>query len=301
MELFEHFMESWNDPAMRHAILAHFPVVLSILGVPAVIVAAIAGGRWQSLRWLALALFLVLAACGFVTRNSGEWAHDAVRGSVSEEAHEVLEEHEELGEKVWMFAAGVSVLLAVSFIGKPIVRWSAVGLAVLGSLATAGWVGNTAEHGGRLVYDHGTGVATGGMDWLEAAGETAAPDDDPRLVFFRAEIRPLLVEHCMRCHNPKRQKRSGGLNQTTIAGLLAGGESGPAIVPGGPGSSLIIQRVTAEDEDDRMPPDEELTAGQIEALRRWISEGAVWEAPPAEPEEEPVEPSGEVPGQSGGG
>ena len=67
----------------------------------------------------------------------------------------------------------------------------------------------------------------------------------------------------------------------SIANLLAGGRSGePAVVPGNPSASSIIQRVRHEDEDERMPPmGDALTEDQIQALEKWISQGAVWESP----------------------
>ena len=155
-------------------------------------------------------------------------------------------------------------------------RLAAAWLAVAGSLFAAAWVASSADHGGRLVYEHGAGTPDR-IAGLVAADASAADDQDARITYFDRVVRPILVENCLRCHNPKRAERSGGLDQTTIAGLLAGGRSGPAVVPGRPGESLLIQSVRGTDPDLLMPPgDEQLSDEQVTALERWIAEGAVW-------------------------
>lgn len=59
-------------------------------------------------------------------------------------------------------------------------------------------------------------------------------------------------------------------------GLLLGGESGPAVVPGNPEKSLLLCAVGYVDKQLQMPPKKQLTAEQIADLTKWITEGAVW-------------------------
>src|SRR5438105_2609091 len=59
--------------------------------------------------------------------------------------------------------------------------------------------------------------------------------------FFEQKIRPVLVKHCYECHSVEAKKKRGGLRLDTRAGLLEGGDSGPALVPGKPVSSLLIK------------------------------------------------------------
>ena len=272
-----HFMDAWSDPGMRHAMVVHFPIVLSVVGVPVAVAAALIRDETRAMRWTALVLYVAFALSGMLARNSGHDAHDAVYGSLSDEAQRLLEEHEELGHKVWLFGAAVAVLVGVSFARSRKLRLPSSWLAVAVAVAAAGWVANTADHGGRLVYEHGAGTPD---EIAELLGRDAAtgPSEDARITFFRRVIRPILIENCFRCHNPRRAERAGGLNQTTIAGLLAGGRSGPAVVPGRPNESLVIQAVRGTDPDFRMPPgDEVLTDEQIAALERWIAEGVAWE------------------------
>ncbi len=272
------FLDAWNDPAMRHAMVGHFPIVLSLVGLVLAVALAVGKGRSDTLRWVTLAVYIALLACAFVTKQSGENAHDAVSGSLDDPAHELLEEHEELGEKVWLFSIGLVLLVGATFVSKPMVRVSAAWVAVAGGLFVAGWVANTADHGGRLVYEHGVGTPARLAELL-GGGEAGLSAGDPRVAFFRDEVRPILADNCWRCHNPDRKRRSGNLDQTTIEGMLTGGHSGPAIVPGRPDESLLIQAVRWESEDLQMPMGkDQLPAEMIAKLERWVREGAVWES-----------------------
>jgi hypothetical protein len=238
---------------------------------------AVGKGRSDALRWVTLGVYIALLACAFVAKQSGENAHDAVSAALSDPAHELLEEHEELGEKVWLFGIGLVLLVGGTFVSKPAVRLPCAWVAVAGGVFVLGWVSNTADHGGRLVYEHGAGTPDRLAELL-VEGESGLSAGDPRVAFFRDEVRPILADKCWRCHNPNRKRRAGNLDQTTIAGMLTGGDSGPAVAPGRPDESLLIQAVRWEIEDLQMPMGKaRLPAEMIAKLERWIREGAVWE------------------------
>ncbi len=98
-----------------------------------------------------------------------------------------------------------------------------------------------------------------------------------KLQFFEAQVRPLLVTHCIDCHGPDIQEN--GLRLDSHAGLLKGGTRGAAIVPGDAQRSLLIQAVRHVDEDLAMPPeDDPLPEDAQLALARWIDDGAHWPA-----------------------
>src|SRR5690606_2042331 len=79
------------------------------------------------------------------------------------------------------------------------------------------------------------------------------------------------LARCTPCHGEERQRK--GLRLDDRAALLRGGRSGPAIVPGDPDGSLLVQRVAGVGK--RMPPEgEPLGAREIAALRAWIVAGA---------------------------
>jgi hypothetical protein len=104
-----------------------------------------------------------------------------------------------------------------------------------------------------------------------------ATDKPGNPVSFNRQIRPILSERCIKCHGGV--KEAGGLNLQFREWALKGGKSGtPAIVPGDPGKSELMARLTTKDEDDRMPKKSApLTPEQIVLLQRWIAEGALWE------------------------
>ena len=96
-------------------------------------------------------------------------------------------------------------------------------------------------------------------------------------VSFNREVRPLLNEHCVKCHGGV--KEAGGMNLQFREEALKEGESGEiAIVPGKPEASAMIDRLTTDDKSERMPKKQPpLKPGQIAVLKQWIAEGARWE------------------------
>lgn len=93
--------------------------------------------------------------------------------------------------------------------------------------------------------------------------------------FFETKIRPLLADHCYKCHSHDAQKVKGGLLLDTKDDLLKGGDSGPAIVPGDVEKSLLIKAVRYTDDDLQMPPKgKKLPAEQIASLEAWVKMGA---------------------------
>lgn len=101
---------------------------------------------------------------------------------------------------------------------------------------------------------------------------------EPSLSFNR-DIRPILAEHCFKCHGQDGAVRKAGLRLDTPEGAFALLESGQAaLVPGDPAVGSLMHRITTADPDDRMPPEgEALDAAEIETLRTWIAQGAVFE------------------------
>jgi hypothetical protein len=93
--------------------------------------------------------------------------------------------------------------------------------------------------------------------------------------FFENQVRPILSKSCQHCHGAKKQ--NGSLRLDSRAAALRGGERGPALVPGAPARSLLIQ-VVRHRGDLHMPPRQKLSERQIKILEQWIQEGAYWPA-----------------------
>ncbi|MFO0800588.1 MAG: PSD1 and planctomycete cytochrome C domain-containing protein [Gemmataceae bacterium] len=93
--------------------------------------------------------------------------------------------------------------------------------------------------------------------------------------FFEKAVRPVLVERCLGCHAADKAK--GGLRLDTRDGVLKGGDSGPAAVPGKLADSLLVKAIRYAD-DVRMPPKEKLPERERLALERWVEMGLPWPA-----------------------
>ncbi|MDB6124462.1 MAG: hypothetical protein JWQ71_3455 [Pedosphaera sp.] len=93
--------------------------------------------------------------------------------------------------------------------------------------------------------------------------------------FFEKKIRPILVDNCYKCHSHDSEKVKGGLLLDTRDGLLKGGDTGPALIPGDVDKSLLIQAVRYGNKDLQMPPnDRQLASNQIQDLEAWVKMGA---------------------------
>ncbi len=112
------------------------------------------------------------------------------------------------------------------------------------------------------------------LAFLAAVAGLAAGQDPEGIEFFEKRIRPVLAERCYGCHSARAQKVKGGLLLDTRAGLLKGGQGGPAIVPGDPDRSLLIRALRYADEELQMPPKGRLPADQVAAFEEWVRRGA---------------------------
>ena len=100
-----------------------------------------------------------------------------------------------------------------------------------------------------------------------------APSNDEEVLFNR-HIRPILSENCFACHGPDEQARQADLRLDTSEGVLA------AITSGSHSASTLMDRLTASDPEQKMPPAEsgkQLSAHQIDVIRQWIDQGATWQ------------------------
>ncbi|MEX2214976.1 MAG: PSD1 and planctomycete cytochrome C domain-containing protein [Phycisphaeraceae bacterium] len=96
--------------------------------------------------------------------------------------------------------------------------------------------------------------------------------------FFEKKVRPILVASCYECHAAEHEgkavKIKGGLRLDTAAGVMAGGETGEAIVPGEFDKGLLIKAIRWTDKDLQMPPKTKLSDEQIRVLEQWVKMGA---------------------------
>ncbi|MEN9284724.1 MAG: hypothetical protein RLZZ179_2217 [Verrucomicrobiota bacterium] len=118
--------------------------------------------------------------------------------------------------------------------------------------------------------------------WIAAGAKWPAGvvlGQEPRMQFVR-DIQPILEQNCVSCHKP--DKDEGGLDMTTAANCLKGGDSGAGLVPYDTEKSLIFTRTNLPaDDDDLMPPAKKggpLSKEQIQKLQLWVKQGSPWPA-----------------------
>ena len=106
----------------------------------------------------------------------------------------------------------------------------------------------------------------------------AVPSVVTAQISFNRQIRPLLSKHCLVCHGADEGSRAAGLRLDTFDDATGDRGGYFAVVPGDAKASELIHRISST--DDPMPPEEHgesLTSEQIDLLRRWIGEGAVYQ------------------------
>jgi len=112
--------------------------------------------------------------------------------------------------------------------------------------------------------------------WIESGAPLPAEPAVEEKPLTQHDVLPIVLLRCAICHG--RQRTEAGLDLRSVASMLAGGESGPAIVPGETGKSLLLEKIRAE----QMPPRKTLafysvkpvTDEELKTLTRWIAEGA---------------------------
>src|SRR5436190_8305536 len=122
------------------------------------------------------------------------------------------------------------------------------------------------------------------LAWMALAVGEPQGDSLPtaeQVRFFESAVRPVLVEHCDKCHGPAKQWN--GLRLDSREAILRGGDSGPAIVPGQPDKSLLIRAVRQIDDELKMPAESKLTERQIADLVKWVEMGAPFPVATAAP------------------
>lgn len=109
------------------------------------------------------------------------------------------------------------------------------------------------------------------------ASQADLPDSAQRTVKYFSDIHPVLIERCVSCHGPDKQK--GGLRLDSREDALRGGETyGPAIVPGKSAESPLLLFMAHLERDMEMPPkkEERLPETTVSLMRAWIDQGAEW-------------------------
>jgi hypothetical protein len=125
----------------------------------------------------------------------------------------------------------------------------------------------------QLVWTIASCVSVGAFPLARSSGT----DVPARADFFEQRVRPVLVERCIRCHGPDKQK--GGLRLDSSSALRKGSDNGPVITPTDLDNSPLLRAIRYES-SPKMPPGEKLPPAAIEALTTWVKNDAPWPETP---------------------
>src|SRR5262245_56083779 len=96
-----------------------------------------------------------------------------------------------------------------------------------------------------------------------------------RRIDFRRDVEPILRANCYQCHGAKKSSAQLRLDDKELA--MKGGISGAVIIPGNSKDSRLMKRVLGEGDEARMPLGRgALKPSQLELIRKWIDQGAIW-------------------------
>jgi len=150
--------------------------------------------------------------------------------------------------------------------------------------ARFGTGGASGTQNARFSTAKGDGTQNAMAFWLSVFIAICSPaqlqadqPDAAGLDFFERKIRPVLVRHCYSCHSATAAaagKLQGGLRLDSRDGARTGGETGPAVTPGQPDQSLLIESIRYGEDSYQMPPDGKLPAAVIADFEKWVSMGA---------------------------
>lgn len=148
---------SLDNPHIIHALAAHVPVAMAVLGVLLAVLCAATQMKNVPLRRLAIGWYALMAVISFATLLTGERTLLKIPSSIAADVRDTIGTHEMIAQNVWIFAV-VTALVAI-FCGakRDGVRSTFTILTIIASLVTAAWVGAAAWYGTTLVYRDGVG------------------------------------------------------------------------------------------------------------------------------------------------
>ncbi len=172
--------QSWQNPAMRHAMLVHFPIVLAFLLVPLAFLTSVWGGTFRkTLIILCFLVGLTTAGTSWLAKDAGSQAHAALGTEIAPDVQTKIAAHGGAGVRVWWLTLSACGILLLACFGNKV--WKAIArcLFFLGSVALAAYIGYVADLGGRLVYVDEVGVGVHPMNAPAPAAESPSTPSTP--------------------------------------------------------------------------------------------------------------------------
>jgi mono/diheme cytochrome c family protein len=263
------FSALYETVGRLHVVMVHFPIALLLL---AGVIEAARLARFKKGPSPTAATFLTLGAIAAVVSVAMGWilkGEDALEGT--------------LAIHFWVGLATAVVAIVAAALGPVALRKPEItGLYRAWAFAVAILVGVTGHYGG--VQRYGDTYLTELLFPEKTTEEETADSADAvpltpvsadRKIDFARDVQPILQSTCYECHGENKKK--GGLRLDARAFVMKGGATGPAIVPGDAGKSLLLHYVLGTHGKKRMPLNKDpLKPAQIAVLTAWVDQGATW-------------------------
>jgi uncharacterized membrane protein len=256
-----------------HPLTVHLPIGFLLLAV------TLEGAAlWRPLRRLrhAVPFVLVLGAASAVIAVVAGYLLATTGGY----GGAIVLWHERLGFGVAIAATSAVALWHSHRLrpSKPLrVAYTSSLLACSALLIAAGHLGGTMARGPEFLTEYMPAPLQAVYSMIPGEARAATPTfarmDEAEI--YEHLVKPVFESRCVSCHGPQQQK--GGLRLDSVATMVKGGESGPALVRGHSARSEMVRRIwLPEDHEEVMPPRgrRPLTALEAELIRWWIDEGA---------------------------
>jgi len=161
---FNDVFKSFEDPQRLHAILAHLPIAVAVLGLILTLGVTLTGSKASGLRWTTVFIYLLGTLAALWAAHTGEEAREHLLVKPTGDVLTVMNNHEELAEFFWISLATTGFFILLSTVRVTWFRSVALVFALLASAASVAWVGAIGHYGGELVYRHSIGVPSAGSD-----------------------------------------------------------------------------------------------------------------------------------------
>jgi uncharacterized membrane protein len=158
IHIFHDICHSLSQPAQRHAMLVHMPIMMSMIALACLVMLSLSRGRSSGWRRTTLVVLILGMLSVKLAQNAGDAAAGQLNYPLTEQATALLDLHEHMADGLFWFFLVTAALTAITFFKRFWLRWPATGLALLAGVVLILRVAMVAHAGGLLVYEQGVGV-----------------------------------------------------------------------------------------------------------------------------------------------
>lgn len=167
--------ETLTSPQVLHAMIAHLPLALGMIGIPIVFIGAVLKMNNPTLRWVIFFVYVFMALVALPAAFTGSRALSAAQDTMPAATFAIAETHEWMAGKAWVLPLITAFLVLICRTKQEWFRVSVATLAVLASVSAGIWIGATGYYGWNLVYGYGIGTPAAQVEYLPTQPPSSVP------------------------------------------------------------------------------------------------------------------------------